>query len=87
MSITENLKKIRKERKLNQADIADLLQTTQQQYSKYEKGIHEVPSRHIVTLCRYYGVSADWLLGLQEGRSYGVGPHPHTGGLDEDESG
>lgn len=79
MSITDNLRDIRKERGLSQSQLADLLETTQQQYSKYENGVQEIPVRHIVTICRFYGVSADWLLGLKEGRSYGVGPHPHTG--------
>lgn len=87
MDYLEKLRDLRTERALSQSDIAYILQTTQQYYSKYERGINEIPVRHIVTLCRYYGVSADWLLGLQEGRSFGVGPHPHTGGLSEDESG
>lgn len=66
----EHLKKIRKirqiKKKKTQQDIADVLQTTQQQYAKYELGKQEIPLRHIVTLCRYYNVSADWLLGLKE---------------------
>lgn len=67
MSITDNLRDIRKERGLSQAQLADLLETTQQQYSKYENGVQEIPVRHIVTICRFYGVSADWLLGLRDG--------------------
>lgn len=82
MDYLEKLRDLRTERALSQADIADLLQTTQQYYSKYERGINEIPVRHIVTLCRFYGVSADWLLGLKDGRSFGVGPHPHTGSPD-----
>ena len=66
MDIGQKLKKIRKERRYNQEDIAEVLQTTQQQYSRYELGIYEIPVRHIITLCKFYGVSADWLLGLTE---------------------
>ena len=64
MDLVSNLRVIRRERGLSQEDIADVLDTTQQQYSKYENGTNELPVRHVITLCRYYGVSADWLLGL-----------------------
>ena len=64
MDLVSNLRMIRRERGLSQEDIADVLDTSQQQYSKYENGTNELPVRHVITLCRYYGVSADWLLGL-----------------------
>lgn len=67
-SIPFILKSIRSQRRLKQTDIAELLQTTQQQIAKYEstnpKYFQEIPVRHIVTLARYYGVSTDYLLGL-----------------------
>lgn len=66
MTLTENMRKLRLERKLSQMDIAELLDTTQQVYSRYELGMNELPVRHVVTLCKFYGVSADWLLGLKE---------------------
>ena len=52
--------------KASQLEIAELLCTTQQQISKYENDIQEIPCRHIITLARYYNVSADYLLGLTE---------------------
>jgi len=66
MDVIQNLRKIRTERGYSQIEIAELLNTTQQQYSKYENGQNEIPVRHIITLCRFYEVSADWLLGLKE---------------------
>ena len=66
MDVISNLKKIRKARGLSQETVAMILKTTQQQYSKYENGDNEIPIRHIVTLCKFYGVSSDWLLGLNE---------------------
>lgn len=66
MDICANLKKVRTDRRYSQEDIAEVLQTTQQQYSRYEIGVHEIPVRHIITLCKFYGISADWLLGLKE---------------------
>ena len=66
MDIAQRLKKIRKEKRYSQEDIAEVLQMTQQQYSRYEVGAHEIPVRHIITLCKFYGISSDWLLGLRE---------------------
>lgn len=67
-SIPFILKSIRSQHRLKQTDIAELLQTTQQQIAKYEssnpKYFQEIPVRHIITLARYYGVSTDYLLGL-----------------------
>ena len=54
--------------KASQLEIAELLYTTQQQISKYENDIQEIPCRHIITLARYYNVSADYLLGLTENK-------------------
>ena len=58
------LRGLREDHDLSQMDIAHVLGTTQQVYSRYENGINEIPLRHFITLCRYYGVSADWVLGL-----------------------
>lgn len=66
MHIAANLRQIRTERGYSQSDIAEVLDTTQQQYSKYEKGIHELPTRHILTLCDFYNISADKLLGISK---------------------
>ena len=60
----ELLRELRESLDLKQSDIAMILNTTQQVYSRYETGINELPLRHLVTLCRFYHVSADYLLGL-----------------------
>ena len=59
-----NLKVVRLKHEKTQSEIAEILQTTQQQYSKYEVGTQELPARHIIALANYYGVSADELLGI-----------------------
>lgn len=61
-----NLREVRTSKGYSQLDIANVLNTTQQQYSKYETGTQELPARHIVTLCEFYHVSADYLLGISE---------------------
>ena len=60
----EVLRDLREDHDLRQEDVARLLGTTQQVYSRYESGINELPIRHLVALCRFYGVSADYVLGL-----------------------
>lgn len=61
-----HLREIRTAKGYSQLQIAELLNTTQQQYSKYETGTQELPARHIVTLCQVYKVSADELLGIPQ---------------------
>ncbi len=60
----ERIRELREDRDMTQRDLAVVLNTTQQVYSRYEKGENELPLRHLITLCRYYGVSADYILGL-----------------------
>ena len=52
----ERLRDLREDHDLTQKDIATLLKTTQQVYSRYE-------NRHIITLSRFYKVSCDYILG------------------------
>ena len=52
---------------LNVVQVAAVLGTTQQVYARYEKGINELPMRHLRALCLLYEVSADYILGLPEG--------------------
>ena len=58
------------EPKINQKDIANLLGTTQQYYSEYETGKRKLPIEHLIKLCEFYGVSADYILGLPRGLKY-----------------
>ena len=64
--LISRLLEIRKQRGLSQRQIAELLDMQQQQYCRYENGQNEIPVRHVITLCRFYGISADWLLGLKD---------------------
>ena len=62
----ERLCDLRVDHDLTQADVAKILNTTQQVYSRYEKGINEMPLHHLISLCKFYKVSADFILGLSE---------------------
>lgn len=61
---TTIIRELREDRDLTQGDVAAVLGTTQQVYSRYECGANELPIRHLITLCRFYKVSADYILGL-----------------------
>lgn len=56
------LRELREDNDYSQKEIAEILGTTQQVYSRYENGINEMPVRHLITLCRFYNVSADVIL-------------------------
>lgn len=60
----DRIRDLREERKLTQRQIAEVLGIRQQVYSKYELGVRSLPLEHLMKLCRYYGASADWILGL-----------------------
>lgn len=60
------LRGLREDNDLTQAYIAELLGTSQTMYARYERGANELPIRHLITLCMYYKVSADVVLGLKK---------------------
>ena len=62
------LKGLREDNDLTQKQIAEVLGTSQTMYARYERGANELPIRHLITLCKYYNVSADIVLGLKRRR-------------------
>ncbi len=60
----KRLRDLREDHDKTQQEIADVLGTSQTMYARYERGANELPIRHLITLCRYYGVTSDYLLGL-----------------------
>ena len=61
-SYQQIIRELREDHDLSQADIAKVLGTTQQMYSRYENNTCEMPIRHLITLCDFYDVSADYIL-------------------------
>lgn len=68
------LKEIREDKSLTQSDIAKVLSTTQQQYSKYELGIQIIPLEKINILANFYNTSIDYLVGRTDIRK----PYPKS---------
>ena len=61
----ETLRGIREDNDLTQSQIASVLGTSQTMYARYERGANEMPIRHLITLCKFYNVSADYFLGTK----------------------
>lgn len=64
VSYAKRLRDLREDRDLKQEHIAKALHTTQSYYSKYELGKRPLPIEHLITLCKLYNVSADYILGF-----------------------
>ncbi len=60
------LKDLREDHDLSQRQVADYLQMKQPQYSRYERGLRDVPTDVIIRLARLYNTSADYILGLTQ---------------------
>lgn len=62
------LKDLREDNDLSQKNIAKILKTTQQQYSKYEIGVRIIPIDKLSVLADYYDTSIDYLIGKTDNR-------------------
>ena len=62
----KRIRDLREDHDKTQQEIAEVLGTSQTMYARYERGANELPLRHLITLCKYYGVSADYILGLSD---------------------
>lgn len=60
----QRMRDLREDADMNQTQVAEVLGTSQTMYSCYERGAVELPLRHLMTLCRFYQVSADYILGF-----------------------
>ena len=58
------IRDLREDHDKTQQEIANMLGTSQTMYARYERGANELPIRHLIKLCQYYKVSADYILGL-----------------------
>ena len=64
MDYRERIRNVREDRDLTQAEIGRLLNKSQQGYNHIEAGRAELKIEDLVTLCRFYDLSADDLIGL-----------------------
>lgn len=64
--MVEKLKQLRKEKGVSQKVVAEAIGVTLSAYSNYEQGIREPSYQILVAICKYFKVSADYLLGLED---------------------
>lgn len=64
MQYFQRLRDCREDKDMSQKEVAAILNTSQEQYSRWERGAWQMPIEHFKTLARYYNVSLDYLAGL-----------------------
>lgn len=64
MYYVKKIRDLREDHDKTQKQIADYLHTSQTMYARYERGANEMPIRHLIALCHYYHISADYILGI-----------------------
>ncbi len=66
MDTSKRIRELREDKDLSQTQIAKLLNTSQTVYSRYERNERDLPIDYLYTLCNFYKVSADYILGLPD---------------------
>ena len=66
MKFQERLKELRTQRDLSQMELAKATDISQSAIAKWELGKTEPTASAIITLAKYFGESADYLLGLED---------------------
>ena len=64
MDYRRRLRDIREDRDLTQAEVGQILNKSQQGYNHIEAGRAELKIDDLVKLCRFYNLSADYIIGL-----------------------
>ena len=58
------LRDLREDKELSQQQVAEYLGMKQPQYSRYERGLRDVPTDVLIRLALFYHTSTDYILGL-----------------------
>lgn len=66
MIYTKRMRDTREDNDELQKDIAMILNITTQQYQLYESGQRKLPIDKLIIFCKYYKISADYILGLTD---------------------
>ncbi len=63
MGYYPRLKDLREDHDLKQRELAEMLGMPQPQYSRYERGVRDIPTEVLLRLADYYNTSTDYILG------------------------
>ena len=58
------LRDLREDHDLTQQQVADHLGMKQPQYSRYERGLRDIPTDVLIRLAKLYDTTTDYILGL-----------------------
>ena len=64
MNYRERMRALREDNDLSQAELGKVLNKSQQGYSHIENGRAELKIDDLILLCKFYNVSADYIIGL-----------------------
>ena len=64
MDYRTRMRNLREDRDLTQKEVGKIINKSQQGYSHIEDGRAELKIDDLVKLCRFYGVSADYFIGI-----------------------
>ena len=64
MDYRTRIKEVREDRDLTQKQIGQIINKSQQGYNHIEAGQAELKINDLIALCKYYNLSADYLIGL-----------------------
>lgn len=70
LTLGEKIRLLREEQEMNQTELGKQLNMTQRKISYLELGKYEPSVQDIKALCRYFNVSADYLLGFPKNLPY-----------------
>ena len=62
----ERIRNIREDLDLTQSELGNLLNKSQQGYNHIETGRAELKIEDLVKLCKFYNLSADYIIGLTD---------------------
>lgn len=66
MKYHERMKELRQDNDYSQKELAAFLGVAQTTYSQYELNKRSMPIEYLIALCKFYHVSADYMLGLSD---------------------
>ncbi|MGM9666046.1 MAG: helix-turn-helix domain-containing protein [Eubacteriales bacterium] len=66
MNYRTRMRNIREDRDLTQREVGKIINKSQQGYSHIEDGRAELKIDDLIKLCKFYGVSSDYMIGLTD---------------------
>lgn len=66
MTIGQKIKKLRKEKSLSLKDLEKAIEIDRNMICNIEAGRRNLTVENLIKICKFFNVSADWLLGLKD---------------------